>query len=119
MQGFRGAEHSSKGHKQLQGEMDEAEHAARNVAPPPAHRDRGQRLAESCRQGELSGGRQEFTTSSPDTPRVHLPLAFAAPVVVTLGNCSCIDLEKQIHQGIWLIFRCFVLYQVQNYCCAT
>lgn len=67
----------------------------------------------------LSRARWEFMAASAAPRRVHLPLASAASVVVTLGNCSCVELEKPMPQGIWLIFLYFLLYQVQNYYCAT
>lgn len=67
----------------------------------------------------LSQAGQEFVAASAAPRRVHLPLVSAASVVVTLGNCSHIDLKNPMHQGIWLIFLYFLLYQVQNYYCAT
>lgn len=48
----------------------------------------------------LSRARQEFTAASAAPRRVHLPLASAASVVVTLRNYSCIDLKEPMHQGI-------------------
>lgn len=102
---------AGRGREQPQGEVGEATRAACNVAPrdrasprPPAAVSRSRAMPP-----RPSRARREFTAASAAPRRVHLPLVSAASVVVTLGRCSCIDLKKPMHRGIWLIFLWFLL----------
>lgn len=102
---------AGRGWEQLQGEVDEAKRAACNVAPGDRASPRPRAAVSRSRAmpPRLSRAKREFTAASAAPCRVHLPLVSAAPVVVTLGNCSCIDLKKPMHRGIWLIFLWFLL----------